>query len=389
MEFVDCDCIPKETKEETKDQEERIIDLPEGVPALRSFYLYLSTSCNLKCCHCWITPRFVDGKADPGDVIDLDLLKEAVKEAKSMGLGGAKLTGGEPLLHPKIKEMVDFLTAEGLSLNMETNGTLMTAELAQHFKDKTNLSFISVSIDGDNAEYHDAFRGVPGAFEGVLRGLDHLVAAGYKNAQVIMCVHKGNMDQLEGVIKLAMKHGAGSVKINPIANYGRGSAIHDKGDALDYHGRIELARWITKDLREKYPIKLVHNLPPALRPMKELWASGGKTGDCGVLGIMGLLGSGELVLCGIGRTVPELIYGRLGEDSIKDIWLNNPTILKLRKVLEEHENYPGICGACTFAKGCRTGCVAQNFVNGQHLVWPDKLCAEADRLKEFPETRRK
>ena len=36
-------------------------DLPDGVPALRSFYLYMSNTCNLRCRHCWITPGFGDG----------------------------------------------------------------------------------------------------------------------------------------------------------------------------------------------------------------------------------------------------------------------------------------------------------------------------------------
>jgi len=36
------------------------LDLPEGIPALRSFYLYLSDSCNLRCRHCWITPTWAN-----------------------------------------------------------------------------------------------------------------------------------------------------------------------------------------------------------------------------------------------------------------------------------------------------------------------------------------
>jgi MoaA/NifB/PqqE/SkfB family radical SAM enzyme len=122
--------------------------LSEGVPPLRAFYLYMSNSCNLKCRHCWITPRFVDGQPDPGDVIDVDALREAVAEAKPMGLSSAKLTGGEPLLHPRYLEIVDLLTEAGLGLDMETNGTLLTAELARYLKEETNLGFISVSIDG-------------------------------------------------------------------------------------------------------------------------------------------------------------------------------------------------------------------------------------------------
>ena len=71
------------------------LDLPEGVPPLRAFYLYLSSSCNLACRHCWITPTLVNGKPDPGDVINVAALREAIAEAKPLGLNGVKLTGGE------------------------------------------------------------------------------------------------------------------------------------------------------------------------------------------------------------------------------------------------------------------------------------------------------
>jgi SynChlorMet cassette radical SAM/SPASM protein ScmF len=364
-------------------------ELPEGVPALRAFYLYLSTGCNLRCRHCWITPRFVDGQPDPGDVIDVEGLRAAVAEAKTLGLHNAKLTGGEPLLHPRYVEIVDMLTAEGLGLDMETNGTLMTAELAHHLKEKTNVGFISVSIDGTDAATHDAFRGVDGAYEAALRGLDHLVTAGYKNCQVIMSVHHGNVGQMEDVMQLATDHGAASVKFSPVSSTGRGIAMHERGEALDFEELLALSRYVDQDLRARSKIGLVLNVPPALRPVSELWRTRGRTGDCGVRRILGILGSGDIALCGIGRTVPELIYGRLGQDSIRDIWLHHPRLLELRRLLDYIHAFPGICGECTHAKSCRTGCVAHNFEVSGSLVWPDGLCAEAAERGLFPETRRR
>jgi pyruvate-formate lyase-activating enzyme len=76
-------------------------DMPPDVPALKVFYLYLTAGCNLHCRHCWITPTFVQGKPVPAECLDLGRLKGAVAEGKPMGLSAAKLTGGEPMLHPK------------------------------------------------------------------------------------------------------------------------------------------------------------------------------------------------------------------------------------------------------------------------------------------------
>ena len=372
----------------------RPVDLPDGVPPLSAFYLYLSDGCNLACRHCWITPRYVNGAPDPGSVIDPEALRAAVREAVPMGLTRAKLTGGEPLLHPRFREIVDLLSAEGLNLDMETNGTLLTAGIARYLRDETRLSFVSVSLDGADAATHDGFRGVAGAFDAALRGLDALVGAGYGNAQVIMSVHRGNRDQVERVVRLAASRGAGSVKLNPVTNTGRGAAMHERGEALDFDERTALARYVYDDLRsrllaERLPVGVVLNTPLALMPIGELMRRRGRTGDCGVLGVLGLLGSGEIALCGIGRTVPELVYGRLGEASIREIWLEHPTIRELRRALADVDGYPGICGECTLARRCRTGCVAQNWVDGRRMVWPDGLCAEADRRGMFPATRRR
>ena len=379
------------------------LDLPEGVPALRAFYLYMSTSCNLACRHCWITPRFVNGKADPGDVIDVDALRAAVREAKPMGLSNCKLTGGEPMLHPRYLEIVDMLTEEGLGLDMETNGTLMTPEIAKHLKEDSNLSFISVSLDGPEAESHDRFRGVPGSFDDALRGLRCLVEAGYDNTQVIMSVWHGNRDVMADVVQLALDNGAGSVKFNPVSAAGRCVAMHEKGEALGFGEHLELARYVDEELRPMFAgkepaedgsggrrgISVILNLPPALTPVTELWRTRGRTGDCGVQRILGILGSGEFALCGIGRTIPDLVYGQIGDDSVRDIWLGHPVIAELRRRLADVAGYPRVCGDCVHARGCRTGCVAHNYGYSAELVWPTWLCEEADSRGVFPATRRK
>jgi SynChlorMet cassette radical SAM/SPASM protein ScmF len=370
------------------------LDLPEGVPPLRAFYLYLSTSCNLACRHCWITPRFVDGKAHPGDIIDVEALRAAVVAARPLGLSRAKFTGGEPLLHPRFREIAAMLTEMGLILDMETNGTLLTADLGRFLKDETNVDFISISLDGADAVTHDAFRGVSGAFEGALSGLACLTEAGYTNTQLIMSVHRGNLTQVDAVVHLAVERGARSVKLNPVSSVGRGGDMHERGEGLDLRDHLELARYLREELRprlkaEGTTLALILGTPLALEPLSEIMRRRGNTGACGVLGILGILGTGEIALCGIGRTIPELVYGRLGQDSIREIWFGHPTILALRQAMADVGAYPGICGECALASACRTGCVAQNYVDGQQLLWPDPLCTAAARLGLFPATRRK
>ena len=299
----------------------------------------------------------------------------------------AKLTGGEPMLHPQFKEIVDMLTEEGLSMNMETNGTLLTRKMAHYLKEKTNVSFISVSIDSPDPAQHDAFRGVKGAFDAAIRGLDLLVEAGYTNTQVIMSVHRGNRDRMEDLVRLAEEHKAATVKFNPVTCSGRGNAMHQRGEVLDFDEYLALYRYVTNDLRKKVQIPLMIFIPLALKSFDELWKTQGESDDCGVSSVLGILGTGEIALCGIGQTIPELVFGRLGQDSIRTIWLSHPVLLKLRRDLEDFRNYPGICGSCIHAASCRTGCVADNYVHFKKLVYPQWLCEEAAEKGVFPKTR--
>ena len=365
--------------------ETRQLDLPEGVPVLNSFYLYLVAGCNLACRHCWIVPTFVNGEPSPGEWLSLELLRLAVDEAKPLGLSHVKLTGGEPVLHPHFREVVDYLTAEGLGLNMETNGTLIDADLARYLKERTNMNFISVSLDGARPETHDRFRGVTGAWEAALRGLGHLVEAGYNNVQVIMSPHRGNIGEVEDLVRLAVERGAGSVKFNPVSRSGRGIAMHERGEALDYDDVLALVRWVNGELQDRTPIRLHIMLPPAMMTVKELFRSNDGGGACHVRHILGILGTGEMALCGIGRSVPELCFGRLGQDSLREVWVSHPMLQQLRRDLDSL--YPGVCGECIHAPRCLTHCVAQNYVDSGHLVWPSDLCAEAVRRGTFPSSR--
>ena len=98
-------------------------------PALNTLYFYLTEGCNLACRHCWLAPRF-DPDGDRYPALPVELFETAIREAKPLGLTGVKLTGGEPLLHPEIVQLLEIVRREELGLTIETNGVLCTPELA-------------------------------------------------------------------------------------------------------------------------------------------------------------------------------------------------------------------------------------------------------------------
>ena len=101
-------CEPELLKKKAMPTTTRKLDLPEGVPPLTSLYMYIAGSCNLACRHCWISPTYEPDNTK-GQFLKLEYIKKAVTEAKPLGLQSVKLTGGEPMLHPQFREIVDYI----------------------------------------------------------------------------------------------------------------------------------------------------------------------------------------------------------------------------------------------------------------------------------------
>lgn len=353
------------------------LELPEGVPPMTQYYVYLTGGCNLACQHCWITPTY-QAKGGTGGHLGYDLFALAINEGVPLGLRSVKLTGGEPLLHPDFIRIVDLLQEKELGLVIETNGTLMTKSLAKYLKEKSTLTDISVSLDGSKAETHDPFRGVKGSFDKAVLGLKNLVENGY-HPQIIMSIHKGNVDEIEALVKQAEGWSAGSVKFNLIQPMGRGKTMIERHQLLNIKELIELGNWVENDLQKRISIPLHYSWPMAFYSIHRLL---GSLDHCGIFNIMGVLATGQFAMCGIGIEVPELCYGQLGKDRLDDVWRDQPTLLALRRDLPG--NFEGICGNCIFKQDCLGSCVANNYHQGARLTQAFWFCQEALENGLFP-----
>jgi SynChlorMet cassette radical SAM/SPASM protein ScmF len=348
---------------------------------LSQLYFYLTKGCNLACRHCWLAPKF-DPHGDKQPVLPLELFKQAIEEAMPLGLSGVKLTGGEPLLHPNLLDMLRFLKQKRLKLTLETNGLLYTQEIAAEIS-KLDEPFVSISLDGADAATHDKIRGVKGAFSKATAAVRNLSDCGLK-PQVIMSVMQSNVDQLEGVIKLAEDLGATSVKFNIIQPTGRGENVYTDSNGLAVNDLIQLGRKVEGAMSENSKLSLYFDYPAAFRSLGQ-FASGNGCGVCSILSILGVLPSGEYALCGIGSHVQELTFGRIGHDSLDDVWRNTPVLNDLRSGLPD--TLTGICSRCLMKHVCLGSCIAQNFYRTHSLWTPFWFCEQAEAEGLFPQSR--
>lgn len=355
----------------------------QGGFLLRQIYFYLTRACNLKCRHCWIAPQYREQPAEDLS-LSLDLFRSIIDQARPLGLSTVKLTGGEPLLHPHIQAILDILKVEDLRTIVETNGVLVTPSLAQALAQTTH-PFISVSLDGTDAQTHEWVRGVPGCFERTLDGIGHLREAGLR-PQIIMTVMRRNRVQVEPMVRLAESLGAGSIKFNLLQPTARGERLSQAGEALDIDEMVSLGHFVETDLCTSTDLQIYFDHPLAFRPLGRLFRqNGGGCSTCGIRSILGVLSDGSFALCGIGETLPEMVFGHAEKDSVVEVWNTSPVLNQIREGLTER--LEGICSECLMKGLCLGSCLAQNYYRTGDLWGPFWFCAKAREKGLFPRTR--
>ena len=162
--------------------------------------------CNNNCRHCWI--RIPPGDPKREEELTLDEIKNMVDEARKMGCRLWRISGGEPMLRPDFAEIFDYIIRKS-AYSLNTNGTLITPEIAQLMRKKGNKM---VSLYGATAEVHDHITRSSGSFEAAMRGMAYLKEAG-AGFIVQVVPMKDNYRQLDRMISLAES-------LSPIQRYG-------------------------------------------------------------------------------------------------------------------------------------------------------------------------
>ena len=129
--------------------------------------------CNLSCAGC--------GKIQyPPHILKQNLtVEQCLKAVDECGAPMVSIPGGEPLLHPQIKELVEALVARRKYIYLCTNALLLKEKLeAGWFKPSKYLSF-SVHMDGQE-EHHDFAVCREGTFQKANEGIRLAVGMGFR-----------------------------------------------------------------------------------------------------------------------------------------------------------------------------------------------------------------
>lgn len=135
-----------------------------------NLFLEVNNYCELKCRFCVAD----NSHAYPARNMPVSLVKELIKINKNDKIKCAFITGGEPLLHKDILEILTLLREADYYIYITTNGLhLQDPEFLVKLL-AIGINRIAIPLYGSTAQIHDAMTGVQGSFQKVIDGLDNL-----------------------------------------------------------------------------------------------------------------------------------------------------------------------------------------------------------------------
>ena len=137
-------------------------------------------------CHCNFC-NFANGKVERKDLrwINAGQFDAALKILHDKGVRYVSFFGGEPLLHPRLSDMIAMSVAKGMGPALITNGWLLSSKLDELAA--AGLKTVYVSIDAASMLDHEANRGLKGLGERIRKGISRMPELGMTAlAQVTM-----------------------------------------------------------------------------------------------------------------------------------------------------------------------------------------------------------
>ncbi|MBK8460419.1 MAG: radical SAM protein [Micropruina sp.] len=183
----------------------RLSDLDSKIPTERMpgrrLWLYANFHCNLACDYCCVSSS---PKADPR-ALGVDTVAALVAEAVTAGAVEVLVTGGEPLMHPAIDEVVGICAA-ALPTVMLTNAMLFRGSRLRLLDalPRDGLT-LQVSLDSATPGLHDAHRGA-GTWLRAVEGIRVARSMGF-TVRIAMTVSRRDDAQEEQVRQFAASMG--------------------------------------------------------------------------------------------------------------------------------------------------------------------------------------
>jgi radical SAM protein with 4Fe4S-binding SPASM domain len=404
----------------------------------RLVFWEVTKGCNLRCIHCRATATELSSPTDLATRSALNIIDQIAAAANPILV----LSGGEPLYRSDIFQLARYAADKGLRVALATNGTLVTKDVARMIVD-AGVRRVSISLDGADTVTHDSFRGIPGAFDAAVRGLQNLKALGM-SVQINMTIARHNAHQLPDVLQLARNLGADALhtfllvpvgcgvdiaaeQMVPPEEYERmlnwfydqsvAGGIELKATCAPHYFRVarqrraayrraaeKLAQITPAAAMPSPPVPQLVGTTAAIGPTemtmpgstgielkpqgvgRPVGHPGGHPSDLSAMTKGCLAGTGVCFISHEGEVFPcgylPVIAGDLRKQTFRDIWENSTVFHELR----DTNQLKGKCGCCEFRNVCM-GCRARAYAATGDFMDEEPFCVYEPRTKSLKQEK--
>lgn len=165
---------------------------------LKDLRISLTDRCNFRCTYCMPMADFGPGFSflPRASLLRFDEIERIARLFVTLGVTKIRLTGGEPLLRPRLDDLIARLRRiPGVTdLAMTTNGFLLTPVRARALRD-AGLDRVTLSLDALDPELFGRMNGVGAHPSRVLAAIEAAAQAGLAPIKVNMVVQRGVNDR--------------------------------------------------------------------------------------------------------------------------------------------------------------------------------------------------
>jgi radical SAM protein with 4Fe4S-binding SPASM domain len=281
-----------------------------------------TTSCNLRCPEC---PSGLRSFTRPVGMLDEELYHKVITELAPTTWYLILYFQGEPYLHPRFFELVQYASQKNIYTATSTNGHYLTSENAEKTV-RSGLDRLIISIDGVTQETYESYR-IGGKLDKVIAGTKNIIEAKKKlksrTPHVIFqfLVVRHNEHQTTDVKRLAAELGVDEVgfKTAQIYDYKNGNELIPDDDRYSRYKKMDDGTYALKNTFENHCWKL--------------WHSSVITWD------------GSVVPCCFDKDAWHKM-GSLKDHTFTWIW-NNPQYREFRKSVVRSRSENEMCRNCT------------------------------------------
>lgn len=349
----------------------------------------LTQRCNLHCAHCYMSAT---ASADTAGELSTAECQRVMDEIAVVNPEVFLiLTGGEPLIRKDIFDLASYASDKGFTVVLGTNGVMLREPEARRMR-QSGIQGASISLDSVDPQRHDAFRRLPGAWEGAVRATRVLNDEGL-DFSIHTSITTWNASEMPAMIDLARDLGARVLNFFFLVQTGRGADLMD----ITPEQYEQLLGAIAQAQGVGSADDAAHT-PPTVIGAEDPWsAPTGRSGDMVIRAKCAphlrriiyerdpqspLLQNYAQGSCPAGkyycRITPTgditpcpympVAVGNLRQQSFADIWQNGQPLNDLR-----NPQLGGRCGSCEFSQVCG-GCRCRAYATHGNYLAEDPAC---------------